>query len=75
MNLLGKVKIHEIAKKIGLASKEVLDVANKLKIEVKSHMSGVSEEEAEQIEKKLKQKEENKKEEKKKDKEKDVKKE
>ncbi|MCI8471330.1 MAG: translation initiation factor IF-2 [Clostridia bacterium] len=75
VNLLGKVKIHEIAKKIGLASKEVLDVANKLKIEVKSHMSGVSEEEAEQIEKKLKQKEENKKEEKKKDKEKDVKKE
>ncbi len=72
---MGKVKIHEIAKKIGLASKEVLDVANKLKIEVKSHMSGVSEEEAEQIEKKLKQKEENKKEEKKKDKEKDVKKE
>lgn len=79
---MGKIKIHEIAKKIGLASKDVLDVASKLKIEVKSHMSGVTEEEAKEIENTLNKKEENKKEENKKeekkkdkDKEKDVKKE
>ena len=36
VNLLGKIKIHEIAKKLGLASKEVLEVANKLQIEVDS---------------------------------------
>jgi len=65
---LGKIKIHEIAKKVGLTSKEVLDVANKLKIEAKSHMSGVSEEEAKQIENALTKKEGKKK-------EKDVKKE
>ena len=57
VNLLGKIKIHEIAKKIGLTSKEVLDAASKLKIEAKSHMSGVSEEEAKQIENALMKKE------------------
>jgi translation initiation factor IF-2 len=72
VNLLGKIKIHEIAKKIGLTSKEVLDAASKLKIEAKSHMSGVSEEEAKQIENALMKKEGKKKD---KEKEKDVKKE
>lgn len=67
---MGKIKIHEIAKKLGLTSKKVLDVANKLKIDVKSHMSGVDEEEAKKIESEL-----SKKEGKKKEKEKDVKKE
>ena len=47
---MGKIKIHEIAKKLGLTSKEILDVANGLNIEVKSHLSGVSEEEAKKIE-------------------------
>ncbi len=69
---MGKIKIHEIAKKIGLTSKEVLDAASKLKIEAKSHMSGVSEEEAKQIENALMKKEGKKKD---KEKEKDVKKE
>ena len=71
VNLLGKIKIHEIAKKLGLTSKEVLDAANKLKIEVKSHMSGVEEDEAKKIETALTKKEGKKKEEK----EKNVKKE
>ena len=53
VKLLGKIKIHEIAKKLGLASKEVLEAANNLKIEAKSHLSGVSEEEAKKIEKVL----------------------
>lgn len=55
---MGKIKIHEIAKKLGLTSKEVLDAANKLKIIVKSHMSGVDEDEAKKIESALTKKEE-----------------
>ena len=50
---MGKIKIHEIAKKLGLTSKEVLEMANKLEIEAKSHLSGVSEEDAKKIEEKL----------------------
>ena len=42
--LLGKIKIYEIAKKLNLTSKEVLEMAQKLNINVKSHMSGVEEE-------------------------------
>ena len=53
MTILGKIKIYEIAKKLGLASKEVLEAAEKLNIEVKSHMSGVGEEEAKKIEERL----------------------
>ncbi len=71
VNLLGKIKIHEIAKKLGLTSKEILDVATKLKIDVKSHLSGVEEDEAKKIESALTKKEGKKKEEK----EKNVKKE
>ena len=69
VNLLGKIKIHEIARKLGVTSKEVLEVANKLNIEVKSHLSGVDEQQAKKIEntltkKDVKNKEEKRKEEK-----------
>lgn len=50
---MGKIKLYEIAKKLGLASKEVVEMAGKLNIEVKNHMSAVSEEEAEKIEKRF----------------------
>ena len=50
---MGKIKIHEIAKKLGLTSKEVLEVAKKLNIEVKSHLSGVEQDEADKIEKEI----------------------
>ena len=46
---MGKIKIHEIAKEIGLTSKEIIEKANELGIEVKSHMSGVDETEANKI--------------------------
>ena len=46
MKLLGKIKIHEIAKKLGLTSKEVIKRANELNIEAKSHLSGVDENQA-----------------------------
>ena len=47
---MGKIKIYEIAKKLDLTSKEVLEMAQKLNMDVKSHMSGVDEEEAKKIE-------------------------
>ena len=53
VTILGKIKLYEIAKKLGLASKEVVEMAGKLNIEVKNHMSAVSEEEAEKIEKRF----------------------
>ena len=50
---MGKIKIHEIAKKLGVNSKEVLEKAIEMGMEVKSHMSSVSEEEAKKIETKF----------------------
>ena len=47
---MGKIKIHEIAKKLNLNSKEVLDRAKELGIDVKTHLSGVEESEAIKIE-------------------------
>ena len=47
---MGKIKIHEIAKKLGVTSKEILEIAQKLNIEAKSHLSGVEQEEATKIE-------------------------
>ncbi len=38
---MGKIKIHEIAKKIGVNSKEVLEKALELGLDVKTHMSSV----------------------------------
>ena len=52
--LLGKVKIYEIAKNLDLTSKEILEIAKKLNIDAKSHMSSVSEDEAQKIEKQVK---------------------
>ena len=49
-NTLGKVKIHEIAKKIGVNSKEIIERAAKLGIEAKSHLSNVEEADAKRIE-------------------------
>ena len=50
---MGKIKIHEIAKKWGITSKEVLEKAQKLNIDAKSHLSAITEEEAKKIEKEL----------------------
>lgn len=51
--MLGKIKIHEIAKKIGVNSKEVLEKALELGLDVKSHMSSVDETDAKKIESKF----------------------
>ena len=45
-----KTKIHEIAKKIGVSSKEVLERAHSLGIEASSHLSGVEDDEEKKIE-------------------------
>ena len=47
---MAKIKIHEIAKKINISSKEVLDKAIQLGINVKTHLSGIEENEAKQLE-------------------------
>ena len=44
--LLGKIKLYDIAKELNLTSKEVLEIAKKLNINVKSHLSSVEEDEA-----------------------------
>lgn len=54
---MSKIKIHEIAKKIGITSKEILNKAEELKIEAKSHLSAITEQEAQAIEKCFKKKE------------------
>ena len=46
---MGKIKIHEIAKEMGLTSKEIIEKANSLGIKVSSHMSAVDEEQAKTI--------------------------
>ena len=46
---MGKIKIHEIAKELGLSSKEVLEKAKKLGIEVTSHLSNIDDEQANMI--------------------------
>ena len=45
--LLGKMKIHELAKEIDKTSKEIIAVAQELGLEVKSHMSSLEEKDIE----------------------------
>ena len=52
VKLLGKIKIHEIAKEVGLTSKEIIKIANDLGIGVTSHLSAVDDSQAEQIKQK-----------------------
>ncbi|MCI9287184.1 MAG: translation initiation factor IF-2 [Clostridia bacterium] len=40
---MGKIKIHEIAKELNLTSKEIIERATKLGIDVKNHLSSVEE--------------------------------
>ena len=51
---MGKIKIHEIAKEVGLTSKEILKIANSLGIGVTSHLSAVDDEQANKIKENLK---------------------
>lgn len=46
---MGKIKIYELAKELNLTSKEVIEKANKLGIEAKTHMSTIDETQAKKI--------------------------
>jgi len=48
-----KVKIHELAKKIKKSSKEIMEVASKIGIEIKSHLSLIEQNDANKIEKEI----------------------
>ncbi len=50
---MSKIKIHELAKKMNKQSKEVMEVANRLGLDIKSHLSTIDEETANRIEKEL----------------------
>lgn len=49
VTLLGNMKIHEIAKKLNINSKEVLERAKALGIDIKSHLSAVNDEVAKKL--------------------------
>ena len=49
-----KIKIHELAKKLGVETKKVLEVAKANGIEAKSHLSSITEDEMKKIEKLIK---------------------
>ena len=46
---MSKIKIHEIAKKIGVTSKEVIAKANEIGVNVSSHLSSVEDDETKKI--------------------------
>ena len=47
---MGKTKVHEIAKKVGVTSKEALEKAKELGIDVKSHLSTLEDNDAKKLE-------------------------
>ena len=51
---MGKLKVHELAKKLDKTSKEIIAIAEELGFEVKTHMSSLEDEVAEKIENKVK---------------------
>lgn len=40
---MGKMRVHELAKELGLENKALLDILAKKKVEVKNHMNSLSE--------------------------------
>ena len=48
---MSKIKIHELAKELGVQSKEILEKANRLGFDVKSHLSNIDNEQANTIRK------------------------
>ena len=51
---MGKIKLYDIAKEFDMSSKDILEIAMKLNINAKSHLSSVSDEDAEKIRKEAK---------------------
>ena len=61
VKLLSKMKIHELAKKIGVTSKEIIEKAQKLGIAVTSHLSNLEENQVKQLTESFNKNESNKK--------------
>ena len=47
--MAGKIRVHELAKELGLTNKEALDLAIALGIGVKSHSSSIEEAQADRV--------------------------
>ena len=47
---MAKIKVHEVAKKVGVTSKEAVEKAKELGIDVKSHLSTLEESDAKKLE-------------------------
>ncbi len=62
---MGKIKIYDLAKELGLTSKEVIEMAQKLNIEAKSHLSSLEDEDVKKIRENMRKEKPAKKEEKK----------
>ena len=52
---MGKIKIHEIAKEVGMTSKDIIKIANELGIGVTSHLSALDEKQVAKIKTKINQ--------------------
>jgi hypothetical protein len=48
-NLAAKIRVHELAKELGLTNKECLDLALDMGIGVKTHSSGIEEAQADRV--------------------------
>ncbi|MEN6348040.1 MAG: translation initiation factor IF-2 [Syntrophomonas sp.] len=55
---MAKIRVHELAKELGLSSKEMVDTLHNLGLDVKNHMSTMEETQASWVKKRLTQKEE-----------------
>lgn len=49
VNLLGKIKLYELAKEMDIPSKDLLERARKIGIELKSHLSVISDEDIKKL--------------------------
>ena len=51
VSLLGKMKLYELAKNLNLTSKELLEKAREMGMNIKSHLSNLEEEDVEKLKK------------------------
>ena len=56
VNLLGKIKLYDLAKELNLTSKELLKIAGEMGIKVKSHLSSLEDDQIEKIRNRFKNK-------------------
>lgn len=49
MSILGKIRVYELAKKLGVSSKKLIEVLEDLNVEIRNHMSTLDDETAELI--------------------------